>query len=262
MNDNKLIGISGNARDLMDYIQLVIKSNEYNKNTRFYIHLNVDFKINYLEFLSKNNIVISIPTINRAIKELKDKYVLLPTKIENGKIVKTKGRVLYNFKDFAYIGNMKDYDKDVQKYKINEILDVVKTEITKNNNIIKTDNDNPIKDMIINMKILNILLTKLHRTSMTLLCEIIKDFPIDIIRKNDKNVRYIISTDNLFVYKYSNKLKVSDRTIRYAIKDLMTNRIIIPKNINDLTSRGNYIFNINLLYNEKEKTLLLIDFLE
>lgn len=125
MQKNKLIGTSGNARDLLDYIQYLISTNEYNVNTKYYIYLNADFKTNYIDYLSKYNISISIPTIDRAIKELKDRHVLLPTRTEKGLLVKTKGKVLYNFKDFGHVGNQEQYQYDIQKYNIEEILKLI-----------------------------------------------------------------------------------------------------------------------------------------
>lgn len=119
MPNNSLVGLSGNANDLLRFIQWKIATTEYGEDSRYYIYLNTEFKEKFNAFLIANGTEsISIPTFNRAVKELKDKYVLLNTS--------TRGKVLYNFKDFTHVGNNEQFKFDIVKYKIVSVLDKVK----------------------------------------------------------------------------------------------------------------------------------------
>lgn len=111
--NNNLIGASSNARDLLDYIQIVVSSSSYNESNRYFVYIDKGFRENYFAFLKAKNVDISIKTLERAIKELKERKALIPIQ---------KGKYLYNFKDYGYVGNNEQYQQDIISYNIENLL--------------------------------------------------------------------------------------------------------------------------------------------
>lgn len=117
MNE-QLIGLSGTARDVLDYIRIRISDSEYTNNTRYYLYVDSAFKDDIIDFLKQHNSESSRRSVERAIKDLCDKNVLLPIH---------KGKYLYNFKDFGHIGDNNQWSYDIKKYDIITVLEEIKT---------------------------------------------------------------------------------------------------------------------------------------
>lgn len=113
MNE-QLFNLSANGLKLLAYIQLKISSSEYNEATKYYVAIDIDFKNDYIKFLSKKGIDISIRTIENAVKELVDNKVLIKLR---------RSKYLYNFVDFAHVGNNEQWEIDKREYDIISILE-------------------------------------------------------------------------------------------------------------------------------------------
>ena len=115
MNE-RLIGLSGTARDVLDYIRIRISNSEYTNNTRYYLYVDSAFKDDVIDFLKTHNSESSKRSVERAIKDLVDRNILLPI---------NKGKYLYNFKDFGHIGNNEQWSFDIIKYDILTVLEEI-----------------------------------------------------------------------------------------------------------------------------------------
>ena len=116
MNE-QLFNLGDNAIKLMFYIQLRISCAGYNEATKYYIAIDTDFKEDYLKFLTNKGIKSNIRSIEYAVKELVDNNVLLKIR---------RGKYLYNFVDFAHVGNNEQWEIDKVEYDIVTILDKTK----------------------------------------------------------------------------------------------------------------------------------------
>ena len=94
------------AYDLYGYLTELVNNKSFEDNNRFYVTFNARTK----EEIAKE-LDISVVTLERAVRELKGRNVLIPS---------SKGEYIYNFVDFVYRG--KDINFDVMQYKIEYLL--------------------------------------------------------------------------------------------------------------------------------------------
>ena len=117
MSNTNLIGLSGNARDLKDFIEHKISSIASISDVNYRIKVDNAFKDEFNLYLERNNCkALSISTMTRVINELKERRVLLPI---------SKGYYLYNFVDYCHVGNREQYANDIKFFGIEELLNKV-----------------------------------------------------------------------------------------------------------------------------------------